>query len=533
VDDARKLGADLPAMAERVQHLTTGPAWWIGAHVPWLGSPLASARSTAAVVGDIGRHAVPQLLEVAKDIDPAHLRVHGNAIALAPLARSAPALADADAVLTRAVHRLGGGGTWLPLMDVGRSTLRDQVATVRGYVDAAARVTRVFPTMLGGEGTQRYFIALQNEAELRGTGGLPGAFAVASVTGGVVKFERFESDTVLLPKKTHQIIDTGLDFGAQFRALYGASDPTRLYTTSNLSPDFRVAARIWAAMYQKVSGEHVNGVIAVDPTAMGYFLGATGPAPLVGYGGSVSAGNVVSLTQKDAYVLFPNNDQRKKFLVAVLKATATKLTSGAGSAIALLQAATRSATEQRLLVWDEDPPIEKAIEQTGYAGSLPSAAADRPFSGLVINNAAAGKLDYYLGRSLNYSRTGCGARRDVVVTVTLTNDAPASGLPPYVTTRLDHPPYPTKPGDNRSLLDYFATPGSELQSVSLDGKPSAASVLGYDGLSVFRMEIEIPRGQTRTVILHLDEPARPGSPRIWRQPGVTPLNVTVFNQQCS
>jgi len=286
-------------------------------------------------------------------------------------------------------------------------------------------------------------------------------------------------------------------------------------------------------MYQKVSGEHVDGVMAVDPSAMSYFLAATGPADLPGYGGTVTTANVVTLTQRDAYSLFPDNDRRKKFLVAVLKATANKLTSGAGAPIGLLQAATRSATEQRLLVWDEDPAVEKAILETGYAGALPPASGDRPFSAAVINNAAAGKLDFYLTRSLNYSRTGCGSRRDVVVTLTLTNNAPASGLPPYVTTRLDHPPYLTHPGDNRALLDYFATPGSRLQSVLVDGKASAASALGFRGLALFRMDLELPRGQTRTIVLHLDEPARPGSPWIWRQPGVTPVDVTVFNQRCS
>jgi hypothetical protein len=532
VDDARKLGRDIPAMAERTQHLTSGPAWWIGAHVPLLGSPLDSARDTTDVVADLGRRTVPELLDVAADIDPARLRRNGHTIALAPLAHAAPALADADAQLDRAARQLRGGGSWLPAFDVGRAGLRGQVEAVRGYVDAAARVSRVFPTMLGQEGTQRYFIALQNEAELRGTGGLPGAFAIASVTGGGVRFERFASDSVLLPARSNHVIDTGLDFGPDFTALYGGSDPTRLYTVSNLSPDFRAAARIWATMYQKVSGTHINGVIALDPTALSYFLAATGPAPVPGYGGAISAENVVPLTERDEYKLYPDNLDRKRFLVAVLKAAATKLTSGAGSPVALLQAATRSATEQRLLVWHEDASVERALEQTSYAGALPPASDDRPFSAVIVNNAAAGKLDYYLGRAVSYSRTGCGARRDVVVTITLTNAAPADGLPPYVTTRLDDAPPGVKPGDNRSIVDYFATPGARLQSVTLDGRTSVASAQRYLGHEVFRLDVELPRGKTRTITLHLDEPARSGAPRIWRQPGVTPISEQVFSQSC-
>jgi hypothetical protein len=532
VDDARRLGHDLPAMAERTRHLTSGPAWWIGAHVPVLGAPLDSARTTADVVAGLGGQVVPELLGVAKDLDPARLRRDGRTIALAPLAAAAPTLADAGDRLDRAARRLAGGGSWLSSFDVGRAALRGQVEAVRGYVDAAARVAQVFPPMLGQEGTQRYFIALQNEAELRGTGGLPGAFAIASVTGGRVRFERFASDSVLLPARTHHVIDTGLDLGPEFAAMYGASDPTRLYTVSNLSPDFRAAARIWAAMYRKVSGTHVNGVIALDPTALSYFLAATGPATVPGHHGAVSAANVVQLTQRDEYALYPDNLARKRFLVALLKAAATRLTSGAGAPVALLQAATRSAGEQRLLVWHEDPSVERALEQTGYGGTFPPAADRRPFSAVIVNNAAAGKLDYYLHRSVTYSSTGCGARRDVVVTITLTNSAPATGLPPYVTTRLDNAPAGARPGDNRSIVDYFATPGARLQSVTLDGRASAASVHGYLGHEVFRMDVELPRGRARTITLHLDEPARSGPPRIWRQPGVTPIDVQAFSQKC-
>ena len=533
VDDARKLGAGIPDMADRIDHLTGGPAWWIGAHVPFLGSPMKDARSTAAVVADLGQHAVPQLLSVAGQIDPANLRRSGDTIDLAPLGRAAPTLARADASLSRAIDHLGGGGSWLSALDAGRAKLRSQLRLVQGYVDAANRVARVFPTMLGGDGTRRYFVALQNEAELRGTGGLPGAFAIAAVHDGVVRFERFASDTVLLPARTHQLIDTGVRMSNDFDVLYGNNEPTRSYLTSNLSPDFRDAARIWAAMYQKVSGERVDGVIAIDPNAMSYFLAASGPADVVGFDRTVSAENVVGLTERDAYVLYPDNGERKAFLVAVLKATATKLLSGSGSAIGLLQAATRSSAEQRLLAWYDDPKVERAIQETSYGGTLPAPDSRRPFSAVVLNNAAAGKLDFYLQRSIDYARTGCGRRRDVVVTITLSNDAPAGGLPPYVTTRLDtSPPRGVRPGDNRTLLDYFATPGSHLQSVTIDGKQTAAQVLSYGAFPVLRFDLELPRGKTRTLSLHLDEPARPGSPDIWRQPGVTPVGVNVFNQVC-
>lgn len=533
VDDARRVGADIAAMSRRGDRLTSGPAWWIGAHVPYLGRPLRIARDTAGASEEIGVGAVPQLLAVAEDINPESLRVNGKTIRLSPLMRAAPSLAAADAALRRSALRLSGSpsSSWLSAVDHKRDVLAAQISSIRGYVDAAARVTKVLPTMLGQDRVQRYFIALQNESELRGTGGLPGAFAIARAYHGTITFERFFSDSALQPAATNHLIHTGLNFGRQYDDLYAASEPTSLFTESNISPDFRYAGQIWASMWEKIGKQKIDGVIAVDPTVLSYFLSVTGPVSLPKYGGSINAANVVSLTQQDAYVLFPDNAERKDFLVAVLRAAATKLISGAGSPVSLVRAAGQSASEQRLLAWSRDPVVESALQRTGYGGTLPS--DDRPFSGLVLNNAAAGKLDYYVSRSLTYSRSGCGSRRDVIATITLRNDAPASGLPPYVVTRLDADPPPgVRPGDTRVILDYFATGGALLQSVQHNGDPGTAAAQRFGSLSVFRMNVELPRGATQTIVLHLDEPAGVGRPRMWKQPGVTPLAVQVQNQNC-
>jgi hypothetical protein len=183
-----------------------------------------------------------------------------------------------------------------------------------------------------------------------------------------------------------------------------------------------------------------------------------------------------------------------------------------------------------LLVWDRDPSIERALINGGYSGAIPD--NERPFAGPVLNNVASGKLDYYLQRSLQYLRTGCGSSRDVVATVTLANLAPASGLPPYVTTRVDDRADTAKPGDNRVLLDYYATKGALLQGVEINGKKTTAIVKRMSGHPFFRFDLELPRGTTTTVVLHLKEPAGRGSLDVWRQPGVTPLDVQAFSQSC-
>jgi hypothetical protein len=244
----------------------------------------------------------------------------------------------------------------------------------------------------------------------------------------------------------------------------------------------------------------------------------------------IDAGNVVTLTERDEYTIFSDNIKRKQFIVSVLKAASKKLTSGSGSALGILHAASQAGNEQRLLAWSENPQIEQVLEASHFADAIPQ--DDRPFSALILNNASGGKLDFYLTRSVAYERTGCGSFRDVLVTIRLTNNAPPSGLPLYVVGRLDRPPPGAQPGDYRSLVDLYASGEAQLQSVTLNGNPSTASVEHDLGHQIFRFDLELPRGTTQTIAVHLREPAGAGAPVIWRQPGVTPLQVAVYDQPC-
>ena len=530
VDAARSLARSIPALADRAHSLTTGPAWWVGAHIPFLGRPLEVGRGTALSASRVGRTAVPELVGVAGALNPEALRASGDTIRLAPLVRVLPELQQATRAIDDAYDQVTAlpQHTWLSPVDHGRASYAAQLDVVRGYVDAASRVARVLPSMLGQHRRQTYFIGLQNEAELRGTGGLPGAFAIATAYHGTIHFTRFESDIALEPPVKNHAIRTGLHFGAGYTAAYGDSLPTQSFLNSNISPNFPYAAQIWAAMWQRTSGQHVDGAIALDPTALAFFLNAVGPAHLPN-GGTLDAASVITFTERDQYALIPDFGARKALDVSILHAAADKIVSGAGNALSILRAASESATQQRLQVWSSDPSVESVLRQTNFAGTIPVTKA--AFAGPVLNNEAGGKLDFYLTRSMTYASTGCGTR-DVLVTLTFTNNAPASGLPAYVTHRYDDPPPGAVPGDNHDLLDYYATAGAQLESVTVDGKLATATTERDLGHPIFRVDLQLPRGATQTVVLHLTEPGSDGVPQIWQQPGVAPMTVQTYAQKC-
>jgi hypothetical protein len=378
--------------------------------------------------------------------------------------------------------------------------------------------------MLGAAGPKSYLLVFQNNAEARGTGGLPGAFAVLRADHGAVSFTRFAANSTLVGA------DAQVDFGPDYGRLYENAKTTSMYNNANLSPHFPYAAQIWADMWRRRVGERVDGVIAVDPQALAYLLEATGPAVLAD-GTRVSASNVVPLTESTAYTRFADDKARTNFLLDIARTIGARLLDPQGSPAALVHSFGEAAGERRLLAWSADPALETELAATAVGGSVPETTA--PYAGLSIVNEAGNKLDYYLDRSLTWQANGCGPTREVTVTVTLTNRAPASGLPAAtVAARSDSDAGRAKPGDHRVSLAYAATAGAQMDAVTLDGKPGTARIGTERGHPVYTVDVELPRGQTRTVVLHLREPSSPVAPIVLHQPLVRPLTVTVRDEAC-
>jgi hypothetical protein len=261
---ARVTASDLAKHAHRAHQLTTGPAWAVAAAVPAGGEPLRTIRGITASVDSLGSDVLPALVTASEHLDPATLRRPDGSIDLARLATIGPSLTRASAKMAQASGVIGAlpHSTWLSTIDSARTDIATQLVALGKTIRSADLSARILPPMLGQDGPKHYFVAFQNESEARGTGGLPGAFAIAEANHGKLSFTRFESDAVLFGTSAK------VDFGPAYHQLYDGAGTTTLYGNGNLSPNFPYAAQIWASMWQRKSGQRVDGVIAVDPTAL-------------------------------------------------------------------------------------------------------------------------------------------------------------------------------------------------------------------------------------------------------------------------
>ena len=71
-----------------------------------------------------------------------------------------------------------------------------------------------------------------------------------------------------------------------------------------------------------------------------------------------------------------------------------------------------------------------------------------------------------------------------------------------------------------------------MNSVTIGGRPDTASIGAQLGHPVYTVDLELPRGTSRTIVLQLSEPAAGGKPIVLRQPLVRPLKVTLQDAVC-
>lgn len=498
---------------------TADPLWRLGELLPAVGDDLAAVRVLAASVDTVVAEVATPLLDVGTSVDPSSLRRDDGSFDLAPLAAAGPrvdaaaaALRAADATL-RSLDRAGLAEPVAAALDEASSQVEDLLP----FTDGLARTVRLLPGMLGHEGPRHYFLAFQNPAEARGTGGIVGVYGVVEVDAGRVRLVRMgaNDDLVVLDEPP-------VDLGEEYRGLYGTLP--RDSDNANLSPHFPYMARNLLGLWRDQTGERLDGLVSVDPLALERLLRVNGPVEL-STGETVRANRVVELTLSEVYARFDEDQSaRRDFLASVVRAVFDQLSAPGSDPLELVRALREPVQQHRVLVYSSHAAEQRELERSGLGGSLPP--ADAAARGIVVNNAAANKLDYYLDRTVRYV-VGCteAGRTRTTMTVALHNAAPARGLPVYVTSHL--PALGDSVSTNRLIVSAFLPASTGMAGVRVDGTGAGATIGTERGYEVFSVTVDVPAGRTVEIEWSLDEPAVGDVIRLLEQPLVRPLDQTV------
>lgn len=504
--------------------------WNIAAAVPWLGSPFKTGQQISDVVLGLAADVLRPTAEVGITIAPDRLIQQGR-VDVQLLRAQEPQLSTIAANATRlnAEAKAIARPAFFSALGDARTQLQQQTSDITGLLENTALAARLAPAMMGADGPRTYFMGFQTNAEARGTGGLLGGFGILRFDNGKASVDDL-GPNVELDKPF-----TPIDLGPEFQEQYGYTNPSTDFRNSNLSPHFPYTAQIWKSMWAQQSGQNVDGVIAMDPVALSYILGAVGPVTMPD-GEVITRDNVVELTESTAYARFPTDQAaRKKYLQDIANEVVKKVTGPVASPRKLLDALGQAVSEGRIAVWSANPDEQKLLEATPLAHVVPDDPG--PFAEVIINNLAGNKMDYYLKREIEYAADGCdGDRRNSTVTVRLTNTAaPDKPLPDYVAGTiglLPGAPFSVPKGTMLTSVRLIATKGAKLESVMSNGQKVPTFESKERGHPSFEVQVAIPPGQSGELTFRMSEPTAPGAARVPVQPLVDGVKPVVSVPEC-
>ncbi len=500
--------------ADRARRNVQGPGWWLGARLPVLGDDVTAVRTVAAVADGLASRALPEVLDAAGVLTPERLRPVDGRVELEPIRRVEPSVVRAAEEISSLARQAGTLDPDALLAPVAApvTDLQGRLAEASDLADRASRAVRLLPPMLGGDGRRNYVLMFQNNAEVRATGGIPGAFALLTADRGRVVLGR-QSDAGRLGTLDRPVLPLSAD---ELR-LFG-DELGRFPQDVNFTPDFPRTAALVQAMWERRYGVRVDGVVSTDPVALSYVLAGTGP---VDAGATpVGSENAVPLLLSQVYADIADPARQNRFFDAVARSVFGAVVTGQGDSGAVLAGLTRSVQERRTMVWAARKNEQALLEPTALAGSFPQARTATPHVGVYLNAALPYKLDYYLDHEADLDATRCqDGRQRLTVTVRLTSTVPAAyrDLTDYVAP--DAPIFGK--GTIVDTLYVTAPAGGEVRRMTVDGADATPQIEAYGARPVVVRSVVLDPGESRVIEVRMVTGAgQTGDPDLRATPGV-------------
>jgi len=328
----------------------------------------------------------------------------------------------------------------------GIAPLKEYLPQVKRMIDNTLPMLRVIPKVVGFEESKTYLFLLQNNNELRPTGGFIGTYGILKLQDGEIV--TFDTDNVY-----------NLDRAPQYIIQEPSPEPIAKYLEQpyvslrdvNWAPDFPTTAekamymyhedyRIWQELKesgQPVVGEldieiielipyepELDGVIAMTPEVMEGLLELTGP--IVVEGRMFSADNfqdeleyIVGREYKELDIPI---SERKEIIKKLADHVILKLMSMPFHKITdVLEVGFDALDEKQVLMYSTDAELQDLILERNWGGEIIQTEND--YLMVVDSNLASLKTDQFVEREIEYTLEWQGNDLIANVSITYQNNA--------------------------------------------------------------------------------------------------------------
>ncbi len=419
----------------------------------------------------------------------------GGRVRFDAIDRSAPAVTQSAGLLAQADTLVREPlAPTLSSVQAGLELARLEIATASETASKAAILLEILPDFLGRDGWRQYLLAFQTPSEARGGGGFMGLYGILEARDGRVELAKVDSISDLIRQGPARATDVP----SWYRDLYGPLAATRQWQQANLSPNFPVTADVWLQMYEDLTGQRLDGAVAMDPIALAELTRATGPIEARGLDVEVGPENAASVVLYESYARFPTAEQQNSYLKRLISAFWKRLGRGDIDTPAFVSGLGTAVRGQHFKVFALAARDQRALEQLDAAGDYGD--LDPNVQLVYNNNVAASKIDFFLKRRTQTSIELAGDKAaKVTTTAILTNEAPDNPPPLFSPSTKGF----GRPGLNAMYIHFMlpkgASPPGFGTGFEIDGKRRQPLTGQEDGHPVVWDFVRIPPGDSLRV----------------------------------
>ncbi|MEV7572207.1 DUF4012 domain-containing protein [Pseudarthrobacter sp. NPDC089323] len=523
---------ELRAHTAAAREAANDPLWTLATAIPGIGANFGAISEVTRSAEDVAVLGISPLVDIFSTLKWEKLVPGSSGADLEAIQEAAPRIASAAHAVRESTNRLNAISVegLLPQVSEPLIEAREELAATVGPLDAAASTTSLVPAMMGSDAPRNYLLMIQNNAEVRSSGGIPGALAVLTLEGGKMSLTAQSS---------------AADVGSMSPTLAVDPEQKQIYTARlgkymqdvNLTPDFPTAASTAQAMWERKTGQRVQGVLSIDPVVLSYLLSATGPISLndselaagVGLPPELTSENVVSTLLSDAYVKIKRPEDQDKYFAGVAREIFASLSEGRGDALKLVDGIVKGVGEGRVLVWSDSSSEQAILAKYPIGGSITGPSVAPAQFGVYFNDGTGAKMDYYVKRTVQLLGT-CSkdGYAQTVVRVISTNTAPpdaATTLPAYVT---GGGVFGVPPGTVQTNLVAYGPAQAHVETADVDGQKTNFAPHKHGDRPVAVLAMRLAPGETKSVDFTFDKIVQHTEPNLVVTPTLQPVNEVIL-----
>lgn len=454
------------------------------------GTKIASALQDISLVGNNIFTAIESDEATISNITPKQRK-----LILEQISASPDELRSAQAELREAVVALNSipDKGVMPVLAVATIPIKEKLPLLEQIVEKAIPFLEIAPGLVGYPDEKTYLFLLQNNSELRPTGGFIGTYGILILKNGDIK--EFKTDNIYnldTPVKDELFIEPP----EAFKTYIGSTQ--WFMRDANWHPDFTITAEKVEEFYHLEHGptESIDGVIAMTPEVIHDLLALTGPITVEGE--EYTADNLTEKLQYQVEVGYrfegTSDSARKEVIGKLASELMNRMMNLPKSQWGdLWKMTVENLDEKHLLIYSKDEKIQTLVGQLGWDGSIKQTESD--FIEVVDANLAALKTDRVMTKIISYHVSKDADRYKASVTLKYHND----GIISTFTTRY------------RTYTRIYVPYGSELITTNgfltndryLQGDPVAAKVTQDEAVhkTVFEGFISVEPKTEETVTL--------------------------------